>query len=165
VKIVARKIKVTKPFKYGGQEFAVGDTPEVADVVADALIKKGHAEEISEETGKPSSEGVPDFSNVGEAERPEKSGAKRTPEVTVPVKTGGRGWIDITLWLGDPNAAEDYQKRSSVVLQKKRRGDKGVEDVGNPTYLSPSQAIALVGYLSELGLRGKLHDIKLQQGS
>lgn len=120
-------------------------TPESAKV----FIKEGWAEVVEDEPeAKPTDD-------------------KRHPEISVPVKTGGRGWIDLTLWLGDLSAPQDFQKRSSVVMQKKQQNPdtRKVENVGEAYYLTPSQAIGLVGYLGELGLTGKLHDLKQKEAS
>lgn len=74
------------------------------------------------------------------------------------MKTGGTSWTDATLFFGDPDADENWKKRSQIKLQRKSMNNGEIEEDGEPFYLPPTRAINLSPVLQELGMKGKLHD-------
>lgn len=104
----------------------------------------------------------------------EEEGGYREPELSIPIKTGGGGWLDLTYWPAIRHAKEDFQKSSSLMIRKKTiKNNRSVSQTkpcphcGKPVdrkfYLKPSQALALAGYLPYLGMMGKMKDQEIQE--
>lgn len=151
------KILVEKEFRYGGETYGEGEEIDLPERVGEKVIEKGYGRKIREEGMEPA-EKPPKIENTpGPTEKKTESSGKEP--LTIPVKTGGKTWIDATLFFGNPRASENWKKRSQIRLQKKSMNDDGeIENEGEPFYLTPTRAINISPILQELGMKGKLHD-------
>lgn len=151
------KVKVTESFRYEGEEYDEGDTAVLPDLVARSVVEKGYGEQLQQAPEVENIQGKPP-ENVSQ-----KSDGKKP--LTIPVKSGGRSWYDVTLFYPDPEAEEDWKKNAQLKIQKKKMEDGGVEEVDEPFYLSPSIAINISPVLEHLGIQGKIEDRKENGGA
>lgn len=155
------RVKVTESFKYEGEEYEKGETPDLPESVAKSVINKEYAEKLikdEEKLGEPPEISIPEQNNQNNA-----SGNGRIEKI--PVKTGGKSWIDVTLFKGNPEAEEDWKKKSGIKIQKKTIEDNEVKELDDGYNLSPSRAIAIAPILQHFGIMGKTHDRKQKEGS
>jgi len=150
------KILVEKEFTYGGETYEKGEEADLPKRAGERVVEKGLGRKVEEEEIKPA-EKPPEIGSTPTPTDEKIESARREP-LTIPVKTGGKTWIDATLFFGDPRADEGWKKRSQIRLQKKSMSDGDIENEGEPLYLTPTRAINLSPVLQELGMRGKLHD-------
>ena len=125
--------------RYG--PWRAGEIVELEDEDAAQAIELGLAAEVGKNGEK-----------NGEKAEGEKS--VRHPLVSLPVKTGGKGWIDVSLWEPDVDAEEEWKRRARISVRRLVKTDGGVE-VKETLHLSPSEAVLLGGVLQVMGVRGK----------
>jgi len=143
-----KKVKVLQELRrwksYG--PWKAGQLVELPDEDAEQAVRLGLAAEIEEEKKEK------------EEEKPEG----RPPLLSLPVKTGGRSWLEVSLWPPDPEAEEKWRRRARISVRRRVMEKEKIED-REVLHLSPSEAVLLGGVLTHVGVRGKELDREAEE--